>query len=223
MQRNQIAPLSFEGTRFQLIDVNGTMWVRGVEIGQALGYARPAVSIHNLYTRNTSEFTEAMTMVVPVADLDTRSEYADPTLHHQIGDAGHELGAEAANQGQTREVRLFSPRGAHLLAIFARTKRAAEFRHWVLDVLEGVAAAESKQPLTFSQEMQCIRTSVWLMEKVEQAKGLERAEELYLRLMKVNRRLGMPTMAFAVLARNWRQGELPLNGGRDADPEVTGH
>jgi|GEM_PF-2664848 len=39
-------------------------------------------------------------------------------------------------QGRTR-VRAFSPRGAWLIAMFARTPRAAAFRHWVLDVLEG--------------------------------------------------------------------------------------
>lgn len=38
-------------------------------------------------------------------------------------------------QGRTR-VRIFSLRGAHLLAMFARTPTAKAFRVWVLDVLE---------------------------------------------------------------------------------------
>ena len=38
-----------------------------------------------------------------------------------------------------REVRIFSLRGAQLLAIFARTPPAKRFRRWVLDVLEGKA------------------------------------------------------------------------------------
>jgi len=35
-----------------------------------------------------------------------------------------------------KEVRIFSLRGAHLIAIFSRTKVAKEFRNWVLDVLD---------------------------------------------------------------------------------------
>lgn len=38
-------------------------------------------------------------------------------------------------QGRTR-VRIFSPRGAHLIGMFARTPRAKAFRRWVLDVLD---------------------------------------------------------------------------------------
>lgn len=38
-------------------------------------------------------------------------------------------------QGRTR-VRIFSPRGCHLIAMFARTDRAKDFRRWVLDVLD---------------------------------------------------------------------------------------
>ncbi|HHW4669566.1 MAG TPA: BRO-N domain-containing protein, partial [Xylella fastidiosa subsp. multiplex] len=35
-----------------------------------------------------------------------------------------------------KPVRLFSPRGCHMVAMFARTSVAAAFRRWVLDVLE---------------------------------------------------------------------------------------
>lgn len=38
-------------------------------------------------------------------------------------------------QGRTR-VRIFSPRGAHLIGMFARTPKAKAFRRWVLDVLD---------------------------------------------------------------------------------------
>src|SRR5690606_8864826 len=47
-----------------------------------------------------------------------------------------------------KEVRLFSLRGAHLLAMFARTELAKEFRRWVLDVLdrEVEAGGQPAQP-----------------------------------------------------------------------------
>lgn len=45
--------------------------------------------------------------------------------------------------GRTR-VRIFSPRGAHLIAMFARTPRAKAFRKWVLDVLDGQGVLADK-------------------------------------------------------------------------------
>ena len=42
--------------------------------------------------------------------------------------------------GGPQQVRVFSLRGARLLAMFARTEPAARFRRWLLDVLEGKAA-----------------------------------------------------------------------------------
>ena len=47
--------------------------------------------------------------------------------------------------GRSR-VRIFSPRGAHLIAMFARTPRAKAFRQWVLDVLEAHANQPSALP-----------------------------------------------------------------------------
>jgi prophage antirepressor-like protein len=37
-----------------------------------------------------------------------------------------------------QKTRIFSLRGAHLLAMFARTKVAKEFRRWVLDILDAL-------------------------------------------------------------------------------------
>lgn len=38
--------------------------------------------------------------------------------------------------GGHQETRVFSLRGAHMVAMFARTPVAKEFRHWVLDILD---------------------------------------------------------------------------------------
>lgn len=45
--------------------------------------------------------------------------------------------------GQFRTARVFSLRGAHLIAMFARTSKAQAFRRWVLDILDGHTAAPS--------------------------------------------------------------------------------
>ena len=44
--------------------------------------------------------------------------------------------------GVTLYVRIFSLRGCHLLAMFARTPIAKQFRRWVLDVLDKLAEEE---------------------------------------------------------------------------------
>ena len=72
-----------------------------------MGYTAPDVQISKLYTRHADEFTPAMTAVVTL-----------PT------------------EGGPQETRIFSLRGCHLLAMFARTPVAKAFRKWVLDVIE---------------------------------------------------------------------------------------
>lgn len=98
--------LSFHSTTFGIVDHQGLPWLKANEIAQALGYADES-AINRIYARRSDEFTNAMTCSVKLTD-----------------------------QTQTREVRIFSLRGAHLLAMFARTAVAKEFRVWVLDVLE---------------------------------------------------------------------------------------
>lgn len=100
--------LCFQSVEFDVIPQNSQPWVRGYQIGTALGYGENAdVSIRKLYTRHAEEFTPAMTAVVTL-----------PT------------------EGGPQETRIFSLRGCHLLAMFARTPVAKAFRKWVLDVIE---------------------------------------------------------------------------------------
>lgn len=102
----QSTALAFQSTTFNAIDRNGKPWLMGTEISRALGYSR-SDKIGEIYRRNTEEFTPAMTC----------------TLKLRV-------------QNQTRETRIFSLRGAHLLAMFANTTKAQAFRRWVLDILD---------------------------------------------------------------------------------------
>lgn len=100
--------LCFNDVQFDVIPQNSQPWVRGYQIGTALGYGENAdVSIRKLYIRHADEFTSSMTAVVTL-----------PT------------------EGGPQETRIFSLRGCHLLAMFARTPVAKAFRKWVLDVIE---------------------------------------------------------------------------------------
>lgn len=118
--------LCFNDVQFDVIPQNSQPWVRGYQIGTALGYGENAdVSIRKLYTRHADEFTPAMTAVVTL-----------PT------------------EGGPQETRIFSLRGCHLLAMFARTPVAKAFRRWVLDVIEQYGdRVPVEQPVTLNDEL----------------------------------------------------------------------
>ncbi len=115
--------LTFRSTHFDIVDRNGQPWLQARQIGSALGYARED-AINKIYERNADEFTSDMTSNVKL------------TL-----------------KGQHRDVRIFSLRGAHLLAMFARTPVAKEFRKWVLDVLDKEVAGQNQQPVTRAEDL----------------------------------------------------------------------
>ncbi|NMR51790.1 BRO-N domain-containing protein [Pasteurella multocida] len=73
---------------------------------------KQADSVTRIYNRNSDEFSENMTVLVK-----------NP-------------------QAVNLTVRIFSLRGCHLIAMFARTPIAKEFRKWVLDILD----RETSQP-----------------------------------------------------------------------------
>ena len=105
--------LCFNETTFNVIDQNGTPWLQARQIGHALGYSRPD-AILNIYERNKDEFSLDMTTTIELM------------------------------VGATPQVtRIFSLRGCHLLAMFARTPVAKAFRVWVLDVLDKLNAERS--------------------------------------------------------------------------------
>jgi prophage antirepressor-like protein len=106
--------LSFNEITFDVIDQNGTPWLQARQIGRALGYSRPD-AILNIYERNKDEFSLDMTTTIELM------------------------------VGVTPQVtRIFSLRGCHLLAMFARTPVAKAFRVWVLDVLDKLNAQRAE-------------------------------------------------------------------------------
>lgn len=107
--------LTFHDQKFSITSRDGQPWLRLPQIGAALGYAQPH-KIQKVYDRHAAEFTDSMTAVVKLKTA-----------------------------GGMQEVRIFSLRGAHLLGMFARTERAAEFRRWVLDILDAQNEAEAQR------------------------------------------------------------------------------
>lgn len=106
--------LCFNDFTFSPVIRDNQPWFRSSEIARALGYKRED-KIAQIYQRNTDEFTEGMTQLV---------EISSKPQNEVLG-----------NFGMVR-TRIFSLRGCHLLAMFARTPVAKAFRKWVLDVIE---------------------------------------------------------------------------------------
>ena len=115
--------ICFQSVEFDVIQRNQQPWVRGIQIGYALEYQNPAQAIAKLYDSHADEFTPAMTAVVTL-----------PT------------------EGGPQETRIFSLRGCHLLAMFARTPVAKAFRKWVLDVIEQYGDRVPVEPASLPDE-----------------------------------------------------------------------
>lgn len=110
--------LTFNDITFTPVPHQNSLWIRAVELARALGYSSEE-KVSRVYRRNADEFTADMTQVI---------EISPEARFGLLGSAGR--------------CRIFSLRGCHLLAMFARTPVAKEFRRWVLDVLDRLAAEE---------------------------------------------------------------------------------
>ncbi|WP_337080133.1 BRO-N domain-containing protein [Acinetobacter pittii] len=110
--------LSFNDVKFNpIVQRGGQIWLSSGELAQALDY-KNVKSVSNLYSSNKDEFSDSMTQVI-----------------------------ESVTSGNyKKKSRIFSLRGCHLIAMFARTAVAKQFRKWVLDILDrevGVPVAKT--------------------------------------------------------------------------------
>ncbi|HHE3570755.1 TPA: Bro-N domain-containing protein [Pasteurella multocida] len=119
-----MSKLTFQNTALATIQRNNQTYISASDLAKALQYA-DVRAISKIYNRNEDEFTPDMTSVVK---LTTKG---------------------FGNGNSEKEVRIFSLRGAHLIAMFARTPIAKEFRKWVLDILD--RETNQRQQLTLPE------------------------------------------------------------------------
>lgn len=110
-QNTIIDTIEFDNQHLSIIEHEEKPWITSSDLAKALEYSDHK-SINRIYARNKDEFNDALSLTVKL------------TVN--------------GNLGGYRKVptRIFSPRGCHLIAMFARTEKAKLFRKWVLDVLE---------------------------------------------------------------------------------------
>ena len=128
--------LTFNNVTLAPIPHQNSLWIRSVELARALGYSDES-SVGRIYKRNAEEFTPEMTQVIEISDT----------------------------VNLTVPARIFSLRGCHLVAMFARTPVAKAFRRWVLDVLDKLdaeqhAASPSPTPDDFTGPLSITPSSV---------------------------------------------------------------
>ena len=102
--------LSFNDVNFSPVQQDGQTWLTASELAGALGYAK-SDAVTQVYERNKDEFNASMTTTLKMSVVRKTGK------------------VETEN-------RIFSLRGAHLIAIFSKTAIAKQFRKWVLDILD---------------------------------------------------------------------------------------
>lgn len=120
--------MTFQGITLKPLHRENQTWFRLPEIEAALGYASKGRALAKIYASHADEFTAGMTRVVKLATA-----------------------------GGKQAVRIFSLRGAHLLAMFSKTTTAKKFRIWVLDILDAeVVRQAAPQSVTCLSNVQRI-------------------------------------------------------------------
>lgn len=114
--------LTFKSHVLEAIEHDGKSWFTATTLAIALEYSR-GDKITQIYNRNADEFTPCMSI-----NLKLRFNGLNNSLREKA-------------------VRVFSLRGAHLIAMFASTPVAKEFRKWVLDLIDKEFARELPTPI----------------------------------------------------------------------------
>lgn len=127
--------LTFQQTAFHPVSHNGEIWLTSSELAAALGYKK-SDAVTQIFSRYHDEFTENMSTTLKMSVVRKTGVVDIP-------------------------VRVFSLRGCHLIAMFATTKVAKDFRRWVLDVLDREVANGSVSP-AFNFEMHAHNAKVAL-------------------------------------------------------------
>ncbi|HCI7693033.1 TPA: BRO family protein [Klebsiella pneumoniae] len=142
MKSLAINELTFHNVTFTPVNHANQIWLTSAELAKALGYKK-SDAVTQIYNRYQDEFTDSMSTTLKMRVVRKTGAVDIP-------------------------VRVFSLRGCHLIAMFATTDKAKEFRRWVLDILDR-EVAHSPIAKQFSDEelvMLCY-LQVW-MEKSQQ-------------------------------------------------------
>lgn len=118
--------IKFQNNELEVININGMPYLRGRQIGDTLQLAKGYRAVQKIFQRHRNEFTPDMMLSI-----------------------------ELPTNGGKQLTNVFSARGAALIAMYAQTPVAAQFRAFILDVLEGKQStkAQAEQLNTLREEL----------------------------------------------------------------------
>lgn len=120
--------IKFQNQNIKLTTFNGESYLNGNQIGSCLELAFPAKAVAKIYRKHKKEFTPEMSIA---AEMPTAT--------------GNKL------------TRIYSLRGAALIAMYAQTPIAAQFRAFILDVLEGKQSTKAQAEQINAIRMEILR------------------------------------------------------------------
>lgn len=134
--------IKFNNQNITLSCRNNKIWLASAELAKGLGYSRVDF-VNKIYRAHKDEFSSDMVENV-----------------------------ESSLSGNLKTItRYFSPRGCHLIAMFARTPFAKEFRKWVLDVLEQYNTATKVPVKTYTRRLPSVKKEIVLSATEHKAIG----------------------------------------------------
>ena len=178
---------NFQGFAFNPVTEGGTIWFTSTELAKALGYKKTD-AISQIYARNADEFSDSMSL----------------TLNMKVNGINNSL--------RNKSVRVYSLRGAHLVAMFASTPKAKEFRRWVLDILDR-EVQHSPIAKQFTDDELCTLAYLWRSAAVM----YEACREVHPLLVVAEHRL---TPRFCSIGTNYSRG---INKAREILKRETNH
>lgn len=129
---------NFQGFAFNPVTDGGSIWFTSTELAKALGYKKTD-AISQIYARNADEFSDSMSL----------------TLNMKVNGINNSL--------RNKTVRVYSLRGSHLVAMFASTPKAKDFRRWVLDILDReVAHSPISKQFTDDELISLCYLQIWM-------------------------------------------------------------
>lgn len=186
MNSVQNKDLTFQQTTFHPVSHKGEIWLTSSELAAALGYKK-SDAVTQIFGRYHDEFNENMSTTLKMSVVRKTGVVDIP-------------------------VRVFSLRGAHLIAMFATTQKAKEFRRWVLDILDR-EVAHSPIAKQFTDDELCSLAYLWRSAAVM----YEACREVHPLLVVAEHRL---TPRFCSIGTNYSRG---INKAREILKRETNH
>lgn len=125
---------NFQGKALVPVSNIAGVWFTSADLASALKYSNSR-AVTMLYNKYADEFSSGMSQVLEVSTSTSDFEVLEVSTSKKV-------------KNLKKKVRVFSLRGAHLIAMFARSDVAKDFRRWVLDLLDREVAQGNVNPVS---------------------------------------------------------------------------